>query len=201
MVSPAPPAAPGARTFGANRLPSGSQPGPQPMNGRRPLAPAPRIGVPPSAAAGPSNGAPGPGGRMGQPPGAGRGMPPPLMGMRGRGGVMSPGQGTGQTKLPPSLQAKMDAVGPSFLCWFYFYADPGVRSKWHESQKKVLPPLKWIETTQRACQVSSLPQQHVRPHPRHPHPRLHVQVLRWLSEALQHGELLLLLLEAPQRPV
>ncbi|KAJ9113763.1 hypothetical protein QFC20_001789 [Naganishia adeliensis] len=110
MVSPAPPAAPGARTFGANRLPSGSQPGPQPMNGRRPLAPAPRIGVPPSAAPGASNGAPGPGGRMGQPPGgAGRGMPPPLMGMRGRGGVMSPGQGTGQTKLPPSLQAKMDA--------------------------------------------------------------------------------------------
>lgn len=62
---------------------------------------------------------------MGQPPGgAGRGMPPPLMGMRGRGGVMSPGQGTGQTKLPPSLQAKMDAVGPSFLCRVYPCADP-----------------------------------------------------------------------------
>jgi hypothetical protein len=116
--------APGARTFGANRIPSGSQPGPQPLKGRRPLAPAPRIGVPPSAPAGPSNGAPGPGGRIGQPMGGpGRGMPPPLMGMRGRGGMMSPGQGTGQTKLPPSLQAKMDAVGLPFLFPRFSHAD------------------------------------------------------------------------------
>ncbi|GHJ87391.1 hypothetical protein NliqN6_3793 [Naganishia liquefaciens] len=94
------PAPTGTRTFGANRLPPMS--GQQSPNGARPMAPAPRIGMPSSSTApGSSNGV-----RPGQPPN--RMQPPSLMGMRGRG-VMSPGQGTGQTKLPPSLQAKMDA--------------------------------------------------------------------------------------------
>jgi hypothetical protein len=97
----------GPRTFGANRLPPMS--GQQPPNGARPMAPAPRIGMPSSSSAsGSSNGV-----RPGQPPN--RMQPPPLMGMRGRGGIMSPGQGTGQTKLPPSLQAKMDAVSGTIL--------------------------------------------------------------------------------------
>ena len=102
-------AAPGTRTFGANRLPPMS--GQQPSNGARPMAPAPRIGMPSSSSgSGSSNGF-----RPGQPPN--RMQPPSLMGMRGRG-VMSPGQGTGQTKLPPSLQAKMDAVSSSGLSSF-----------------------------------------------------------------------------------
>ncbi|KAJ9127021.1 hypothetical protein QFC24_001252 [Naganishia onofrii] len=91
----------GARTFGANRLPSGPASS-QPLNGVRPgapgMAPAPRIGMPP--------GSPAVGARPGGPPT--RGMPPPLMGMRGRGGPMA--GGSSQTKLPPSLQAKMDAA-------------------------------------------------------------------------------------------
>lgn len=98
-----PPSAAGPRTFGANRLPSAPTSS-QPPNGARlgpGMAPAPRLGMPP--------GSPANGGRPGGPPT--RGMPPPLMGMRGRGGPMA--GGSSQTKLPPSLQAKMDAASSS----------------------------------------------------------------------------------------
>ncbi|KAJ9122519.1 hypothetical protein QFC22_001948 [Naganishia vaughanmartiniae] len=95
-----PPSTAGPRTFGANRLPSAPAFS-QPLNGARPgpgLASAPRVGMP--------SGGPAVGGRPGGP--TTRGMPPPLMGMRGRGGPMA--GGSSQTKLPPSLQAKMDAA-------------------------------------------------------------------------------------------
>ncbi|KAJ9098615.1 hypothetical protein QFC21_004262 [Naganishia friedmannii] len=96
-----PPSNPGPRSFGANRLPSGPPSSSQLSNGSRSgpnMAPAPRLAMPP--------GSPAIGGRPGGTPT--RGMPPPLMGMRGRGGPMA--GGSSQTKLPPSLQAKMDAA-------------------------------------------------------------------------------------------